>query len=921
MTSIGQHVWFAGGESAKSVQTQSSQRNLIDAGAEWKRGCVEGVNDENETLVIREAEIWSESQNASSMTFTVPRGKVFLANPLRQKTEDMSSLKYINEPSLLHNIEQRALANAPYSFLGTVLVTLNPIKDVGDPGHLLGSAKALNKPHPYGIAERAFQQMDFAARRIAATKVRDIRSYEGGHSIEKEKAPVLQAEYQPDQSIIVSGESGSGKSESCKRVLRHLVARCASKEHRAQIGNGLSGLEQALLDANPVLEAFGNAVTLSNHNSEDVSQWIFDADTPAFSEMCKGLQSLGLAEEDKDQVFGVLMAILHLGNLRFAPAPSGTVGGDAADGAIVLSPEDPGLPRSTLDRIADLLSISAEDLRVLLCERTINAAGESLQVRLDDHQASQARDGLVRALYSALFDWIIARANRHFSRGAASQDVDHDVDDKENSVANVPRGPWQSTSKSPAPDGVEASIGVLDIFGFENFSKNGLEQLLINFANEALQKTFQEQVLVAEANLYRSEGILGDQAGASSSRPESEQTHEESKAAELLQGKGGLLLTVEDMSCTPQPNDGKLLQHLHRTYVTHGAYEKPHPRFVDAQFVVAHFAGKVAYDVEGFVQTNVDRVPMRVVECLNASGDKRVVSHLFASESGASSSRKKRGLCSKFSTEIQRLVRVLEATNCSFIRCIKPNAALQRGPGDDWIRRAYVSKQLRYLSIPQTARVLSAGGLPTRIPYAEVMASYSQTLPQEVLENWLQVPGRAEDHAAFCRALVPTDLKDVSESKDDRNMWETDLDGEGEMTDWEDDLEDVHGLSEGAGNMDLAIVVSPRQRSQLGGPKLLLSGRPIVPASATARIQELETEVKQMRKALEAVQNSQHSMLRMMEESQRRERLLVEEHFRLLRYLESSSTRPVGNVPPRKKIERAPVWEWCLFGRCYKEVE
>lgn len=848
----GQEVWFAPPDGANTTKQQ--------VGVAWRLGRVEQEDETSRVLIVRDIE---QADKNEGEEFKLQVDDVFLANPSKQSTEDMSSLKYINEPALLYNLERRAVENAPYTFLGTVLVTINPIKDVGDPKQLLGSTKALNQPHPYGIAERAFQQMSFAARRAAASSAANKMRALGKTQEEKAAGTAMfAAEYQPDQSIIVSGESGSGKSESCKRVLRHLVARTAPKSSQirdlesdndlseAPSSTELSSLEQALLDANPVLEAFGNAVTLSNHNSsrfgkltklyfvndeltracvdtylleksrvsshargersfhifyrllqglpleeraayglptnrdvdlsqlfsilqtENVAPWIFQNDQHAFQAMSKGMISIGLGAKEKEQVFRVLIAILHFGNLEFADVAEQKSDVHVVDSfgevAILCEPKDSARPQSNVQQIAKLLSISADDVRVMLCERTITAAGESLQVQLDYAQAKQARDGLIRALYAALFDWIIARANSHFSRGASATGSSSSTPlEKENlptrASANITS--QRSSSILPkSPEVVETSIGVLDIFGFENFDKNGLEQLLINYANEALQKTFQEQVLIAEANLYRTEGILGDQGIAT--MPTDASSELKQTAVDLLEGNGGLLKTIEDMSSTPQPSDDKLLQHLHRSFDKHEIYEKPHPRFVNARFVVAHFAGKVHYDVDGFVQTNVDRVPLQVVECLNKSKDEKVIAQLFLGEaesqatkglggiqSARLSKRKKRGLCLKFSHEITRLISVLEATNCSFIRCIKPNSALKRGTQDDWIHRAYVSKQMRYLSIPQTAQVLSAGGLPTRIPYAEVMAAYSETLPKDVLENWLRVPGREEDHPAFCRAL------------------------------------------------------------------------------------------------------------------------------------------------------------------------
>jgi len=1089
----------------------------------WKLGLIEEVKEDVAALLsdARSKGLKSRKGKNKKDFAVVPLKELAPANPPGMTNEDMTSLKFTNEPAILHNLAERSFNNFPYTFLGTVLITVNPIKDVGDPKKLLGSTKAMNKPHPYGIAERAFQQMTFASRLLNR----------GGEGINL-------AEYQPDQSVVISGESGSGKTESSKRVLRHLVARCASQASKSSANPEVSTLEQALLDANPVLEAFGNAMTLSNHNSsrfgkltkvffqneklnrakidtyllersrvtsheagernfhifyrllsglseselaemglqvrgeqrwqafeilktENIAQWVIDADPKSFADLKRGLKSLGFSDAEELQLFRTCAALLHIGNLQFEPS------GQATDARVnIIEASDPADSRTTTEWAADLLQIPAEELRSLLCERTIIAAGEAMQVHLKEEEAVHARDGLLRAIYSSLFDWIISRANAHFGTGPTLQ--------RQDSISHVQPGIIDDSRPDP-------SIGVLDIFGFECFKRNGLEQLLINFANEALQKTFSEQVLIAERNLFKSEGLWVDDdemdiEGAL------EDFH--GGCAELLQGKKGLLKTVEDQTTIPQPSDEKLLAALHKDFDKHSHYVKPHPRFIKFNFTIRHFAGDVQYNVEGFVTKNVDRVPQQVLQALSKSEDTWIVSKLFDGNDdcdqivGNANKKRKRGLCLKFSHEMKRLIKNLESTNCSFIRCIKPNPSLQRGTKRDWFDNIYVQHQLRHLSIPQTAQVLSAGGLPTRIGYADIFTTYQHALPKEVLERWASVPGRSEDFGAFTRALffaleVDSEMYRFGITKvffkkgalsvvegifakgaamneaetahvgkrfslfHARILWrrclakvitantflkllkraqmraeaadvirrflsciaqrrvflackaiaisiQTFRRGQLVRREWlpkikahrkrlaeerreaerlaeaerlkkemqdaaqekkqEEEVEEIcstpvptphtrfefdtplvapAAVPNAANLTSLAISPSPRHRST---NSIILCATDALTPVGTGKVKELEEEIRSLRHNLAELQGGQQAMLRMMEESQRRERLILEEHFRLLHHLEkkTSGLSKPGFQPPSdntpKRIKQDSHWTWCLFGRCYNNA-
>eukprot|EP00516_Mucochytrium_quahogii_P006956 CAMPEP_0203746468 /NCGR_PEP_ID=MMETSP0098-20131031/1911_1 /ASSEMBLY_ACC=CAM_ASM_000208 /TAXON_ID=96639 /ORGANISM=" , Strain NY0313808BC1" /LENGTH=1089 /DNA_ID=CAMNT_0050634593 /DNA_START=2943 /DNA_END=6208 /DNA_ORIENTATION=+ len=687
---------------------------------------------------------------------------------------DITSLRHINEPCILYNLEKRSLANKPYTFLGTVLISVNPLMDVGDPA-AVGSPIAANNPHPYAIAERAYKQMAVALRRqnLMAEHVQDPDTC-------------------VDQSILISGESGSGKSEGCKRVIQHLVAR-STAETKVSCGS----LEDSILKATQVLESFGNAYTLSNHNSSrfgklcklyfegkkisvahiepyllersrvtshrngernfhifyrilagisaserrafgifnheipcdgdrsgrlqktfrildsTIAGNTFQRDAKEYHVLRDGLAAIGFDKALSHRLMGVMVALLHLGNLCFQDSPTSS----SSLSSLIIG-DFPESRVNHLEWAASLLGLTEDALRNILCERKLKVGAETISVALSADQAMQTRDGILRALYDSIFTWVIKMANANFG--------DH------------------------TKEGT-ASIGVLDIFGFESFEENSLEQLLINFTNEALQKTFEDQILVAEANLYKDEGLLlVDMQDQVSSERNGADT-----CIELLEGRAGVIMTIEDLSRTPSPSDSKLLQYLHKNFTCREMYQKPNPRRANSEFIITHYAGDVTYQVNSFVEKNVDRIAPELMQTFRGSDDKDIVSRLFSDTVPTGARGRKtnpRGICGKFTLEIKRLVSDLEQTSCSFIRCIKPNVQMKRkSKGNAWFDRKYILPQMRHLSIAQTAQILKSSGLPTRIPYEEIFGMFEKVLPEAIISQWK----RQEEHdlRSFTKAL------------------------------------------------------------------------------------------------------------------------------------------------------------------------
>ena len=656
---------------------------------------------------------------------------------------DLTSLRHVNEPEILHVLSERAYMDIPYTFLGPILLSVNPLRNIPEalpigaqhkPGdHLI--------PHPYTVGELAFHQLCFNSNTLQL----------GNHSLGT------------TQSIIIAGESGSGKTEVSNRVLSHLISRSSVSALETD------SIKKLLLSTSPILESFGNATTLRNHNSSrfgkftklhyvfnptnkspileyaSVSPYLLERsrlsshgigertfhifyqllaglnpetrakiklvgdqssyrytsplnekpteeETPEnlrmdeehFSALNDAFSALGLMEF-RDSIFQVLSCILHIGNILIIEKET-----EQGMVAFVAS-------HSSLDIAAELLGLSNTDLHVLICERTVLVKGEEpYSVRKPLHDAVESRDALSKNLYSNLFDWIVQKINTRLS-------FNNDLHE-------------QSTT-----------IGVLDIFGFETFQRNDFEQILINFANEALQKSFEQQIFVAEASLYRQEGFLVETIPVTSSAGD--------HCLQLLSGKSGILRILEAQCEAPNPTDAKFLQTLHGQCSSHPRYLRPHPKDARRTFIVSHYAADVVYTIGNFVAKNLDRLPKDAHSILKRS-TVILVKELSSMSSVKTSAKKTKGIVSKFTLQIGNLIEDLETTQCSFVRCIKPNSSMSRDHGEGkWVESSYVQDQLQCLGIPQTAMVLKSGGFPTRLDYTKLLQSFMANLPKSIVKT------------------------------------------------------------------------------------------------------------------------------------------------------------------------------------------
>uniref|UniRef100_A0A669CFJ9 Myosin VC n=1 Tax=Oreochromis niloticus TaxID=8128 RepID=A0A669CFJ9_ORENI len=608
---------------------------------------------------------------------------------------DLTALSYLHEPAVLHNLKVRFVeSRIIYTYCGIILVALNPYKQLPIYGDAIihaysGQNMGDMDPHIFAVAEEAYKQM---------------------------------ARNHKNQSIIVSGESGAGKTVSARYAMRYfaVVSKSGSKTR----------VEDKVLASNPITEAIGNAKTTRNDNSSrfgkyteisfdrkyriiganmrtyllEKSRVVFQAenernyhifyqicscaDSPAFKNLrllsadkfnytCMGgdiniegvndkkdleetrqtFSLLGLKEDFQSDVFKILAAILHLGNVEIK-----NVGDDKS--SVPLS--DPHLAV-----FCELLGVSAEGLVRWLCHRRIVLVAETVVKPVPKDRAINARDALAKHIYAHLFDCIINRINTALQ----------------------------------VPGKQHAFIGVLDIYGFETFDINSFEQFCINYANEKLQQQFNLHVFKLEQEEYMKEDIPWTLIDFYDNQP----------VIDLIEAKMGILDLLDEECLFPQGTDQSWLQKLYNYLQASPMFEKP--RLSNGAFVIQHFADKVEYQCRGFLEKNRDALYEELVDMMRSS---KVIKSLPVPSVKPANKHLRTSVGDKFRSSLSLLMETLNATTPHYVRCIKPND--EKLPFEYDSRR--VVQQLRACGVLETIRI-SAQSYPSRWTYVEFYSRYS----------------------------------------------------------------------------------------------------------------------------------------------------------------------------------------------------
>ncbi|OXB53309.1 hypothetical protein ASZ78_015234 [Callipepla squamata] len=568
-----------------------------------------------------------------------------------------------------------------------------------------------------------------------------------------------------DQCILITGESGAGKTEASKLVMSYVAAVCGK-------GAEVNQVKEQLLQSNPVLEAFGNAKTVRNDNSSRFGKYMdieFDFkgdplggvisnylleksrvvkqprgernfhifyqilsgasedflcklklerdfsrynylgldsakvngvdDAANFRTVRNAMQIVGFMDHETQSVFEVVAAVLKLGNIEFKPE-------SRVNGLDESKIKD----KNELKEICELTGIDQSVLERAFSFRTVEAKQEKVSTTLNVAQAYYARDALAKNLYSRLFSWLVTRINESIK---AQTKVRKKV------------------------------MGVLDIYGFEIFEDNSFEQFIINYCNEKLQQIFIELTLKEEQEEYIREGI--------------EWTHIEyfnnAIICDLIENNQTGILAMLDEECLRPGTvtDDTFLEKLNQVCATHQHFESRMSkcsRFLNdttlphSCFRIQHYAGKVMYQVEGFVDKNNDLLYRDLSQAMWKASHS-LIKALFPEGNPAKINLKRPPTAgSQFKASVATLMKNLQTKNPNYIRCIKPNDKKAAHIFND----ALVCHQIRYLGLLENVRVRRAG-----YAFRQAYEPCLERTGVEVLFNELEIP---EEEFSFGRSKI-----------------------------------------------------------------------------------------------------------------------------------------------------------------------
>lgn len=687
--------------------------------------------DDGKVITINRREV---SKLAGELSETaVPICNNFDANGV----EDMCTLNHLHEPAVLRNLELRFAKQMPYTYTGQICIAVNPYQWLDLYGEdlykqYLEKPRESLPPHPFALSSSAYLGM--------------------------KKDSI-------DQSILVSGESGAGKTETVKIMMNHL----------ASVSGGGARVIDQVLKSNPLLESFGNAKTKRNDNSSrfgKFAQLQFDAegllvgarletylleksrvvgqsdgernyhifyqlfkldqerrdalclmddieeyqyvkngsnthdidDEEALKETQDAMQIIGIEEEETFGIFAIISAVLNMGEIRF-------IQGNKDDKAEVENAEK-------LNNVAGLLRVDKQALEDTLSKRSITAGSESYTIPLNGEQASDLRDALAKGIYSNLFDWLVYRVN----------------------------------SVICAKKNVKSHIGLLDIFGFESFNSNGFEQLCINYANEKLQQKFNSDVFKTVQSEYVEEGIPLTLVSYEDNQP----------ILDLIEGRMGIVSLLNEEVLRPTATDA--------TFVSKVLDSHPNNRYIakrklnHLEFTVKHYAGDVTYDGSGFLEKNRDTLPAEFVELLTSSTDEfigDIFSPVTPTKKDERGARRSKGflvgntIAGAFRKQLGELMDIVNCTASQYVRCLKPNS----NKSSEEFNRGMIVDQLRCAGVIAAIRI-SRAAFPNRLQLVEFQRKFMIICP-----SYLRDASPEEMVMGLLRELLPSEDTKTSKNK------------------------------------------------------------------------------------------------------------------------------------------------------------
>jgi myosin heavy subunit len=642
--------------------------------------------------------------------------------------DNLVALQELSEPALLHNLRTRFSQDIIYTWISSILISVNPFKQLPIYStHVMSKYREslaqhrVMAPHVFTVADNAYKSL--------------LRGVNGAQV-----------------AIVISGESGAGKSE-CMKVSMSYLAEIAASTSGTSSGAS-SAIADRVLSTNPILEAFGNAKTVRNNNSSrfgkliklcfsthaeisgahiesylleksrivqqspgernyhifyqlfvglsekekkelflthpsdfNITQGNFDDsntgdkkaaqkllssyivdgidDREEFYRTQKAFEQIGISPDEQKAIYRITAGCLHLGNVEF-----NVKGSDAC--------EISSSSKNSLNISANLLGLNVDTLSKALVSQLKQMGKDFVTTNKNKVTAEAGLAACVKSIYSQQFDWLIQQMNSRLAP--------------------------QIPSKS--------FIGILDIFGFEVFDVNSFEQLCINFTNEKMQSHFNQHVFKLELDEYKAEQLNLDVSSVS--------YVDNQPCLDLIEnGRICILALCDEELRTPKGNDETLLDKMHQQLSTNKYYIKPKTKGV--VFGIQHYAGAVDYTITNFMAKNKDQLDMDLANALASSSIQYMKNIMLPLTDAAKVATT---LGKKFKTQLGDLMNVLNASEPHFIRCIKSNH-LKIG---DTFNGDMVLGQLRYLGLREVV-LIRQQGYPIRRPFADFLQRYKLLLP------------------------------------------------------------------------------------------------------------------------------------------------------------------------------------------------
>ncbi|ETI56577.1 hypothetical protein, variant 1 [Phytophthora nicotianae] len=628
--------------------------------------------------------------------------------------EDMTALNYLHEAAILYNVKKRFLQKLPYTYTGDICIAVNPYQWLPElyseqvQSQYLTKARDELPPHVYATSMASYNDMK---------------------------------RHEMNQSILVSGESGAGKTETTKILMNHL----------ASIAGGLNDYTiKKIIEVNPLLESFGNAKTVRNDNSsrfgkftqlqfdnagilvgarcrtyllektrvisheesernyhifyqllaasDSKEKWFLDdanecyaytganktikiegmSDDKHFERTKTALGLIGVTEEQQGVLFEVLAGVLHLGQLEIQSKNNNEES--------EIAPNDQGAKNAT-----KLLGISEADLEKALCSRQIAVAGDKVTTFLKKDQAEECIGALSKAIYSNVFDWLVEMINTSLEN------------DKK----------------------MRHHVGILDIFGFEHFKHNSFEQFCINYANEKLQQKFTQDVFKTVQIEYEAEGIMWSHIDFADNQD----------VISVIEDRLGIISLLNDEVMRPKGNDESLVSKLSTIHKDEQDVIE-FPRTSRTQFTIKHYAGAVTYESLGFLEKHKDALLPDLSDLMRGSSKQflrtifteKIGSPVASRKKSASNARRAGGRGSaltvanvgtQFKDNLNELMTSIRQTKVHYVRCIKPNK--NKSPSE--MDQPMVVSQLRCAGVIEAIRI-SRVAYPNRLLLEELVDKF-----------------------------------------------------------------------------------------------------------------------------------------------------------------------------------------------------